>query len=83
MTSKLKYSGFKLGQKIRAFDFQPMEGREDRFVEGVIVDVQYSPYHSYQIEALEASSDHYSEGDRVSVPMEMSFMEYDGRVVAV
>ncbi len=30
----LKYSHIQPGQRIRAYDFQPMEGRTDRYVEG-------------------------------------------------
>ena len=81
--SNLKFSGFKVGQTIKAFDFMPMEGRPDRFVQGEIISIpQDRGYHCYEVKA-DVSSTFYDQGVSVFVPMEMDFMEYDERITLV
>lgn len=77
-----------IGDRIRAYDFKPMRGRDDRFVEGVVVDKGYhnDGYKCYTIHCDNDSSakDDYSRVDElVFVPMECSFMEYDARVTRI
>jgi len=84
--TNLKYSGFKVGQEIRAYDFKPMEGRPDSFAQGEIISIpQDRGYACYEIKIKPGtgSSKCYYHGQSVFVPMELSFMEYDGRVTLV
>ena len=82
----LKYAKIaKVGQTIRAYDFKPMVGREDCFVEGVVKRVDNKGYDCF---VIEVTKDSWSEGDdkgrvgqEVMVPFQVSFMEYDGRIM--
>lgn len=78
-----------LGDRIRAYDFEPMPGRDDRFVEGVVIDKGYHPegYKCYTILCDFDSSTDDATYSRVShnvyVPMGCSFFEYDTRIQKV
>lgn len=80
-----------IGDCIRAYDFEPMPGREDRFVEGTVVDKGYHPTEGYKCFTItcefdstvwtrECPSSNSRVGHMVYVPMGCSFMEYDTRV---
>ena len=82
--STLKHSGYKIGQTIKSFDFEPMESRPDRFVQGEIIDIpQNRGYDCYEVKADKISSKHYTVGESVFVPMEVMFLEYDNRIQEV
>jgi len=78
------------GDVIRGYDFKPMVGREDCFVEGIVERVtNETGYNAYKITV---TKDFFGEdvpkgakGSRVGkivyVPVEVSFMEYAGRVI--
>ena len=80
---------------IRAYDFKPMLGRTDCFVEGVVLDRQDTSrgYQAYKIrvtrdvfDGKEFTDAGYKSlghrvGDIVFVPWKVSFMEYQGRVI--
>jgi hypothetical protein len=78
------------GDRLKAFDFQPMEGREDRFVVGTVVEKvefgtsykeeSFFPYSCYVVKCEDSSHDQYELGQEVFVPYEVGFMEYDERV---
>ena len=79
-----------VGNIIRAYDFKPMYGRSDCFVEGKVVSItEETGYKAYKIEVINDFFDgKYRKGVRSSrvaktvfVPMEVSFMEYDGRIL--
>jgi hypothetical protein len=79
-----------VGDIIRAYDFKPMYGRPDCFVEGKVVSVtEETGYKAYKIECINDFFDgKFRKGVRSSrvgknvfVPMEVSFMEYDGRIL--
>ena len=82
----LKYANIaKVGDYIRAYDFKPLKGREDCFVEGRVVRVDNKGFDCY---IIEVTKDSWAEGDEtgrvgqeVLVPFQVSFMEYDGRVM--
>ena len=82
----LKYANAaKVGDTIRAYDFKPMVGRDDCFVEGLVKRVDNKGFDCY---IIEVTKDSWAEGDdrgrvgqEVLVPFEVSFMEYDGRVM--
>ena len=82
----LKYANIaKVGQTIRAYDFKPMIGREDCFVEGVVTKIDNKGFDCFVITVTKDSwsdaEDKGRVGQEVLVPFQVSFMEYDGRVI--
>jgi hypothetical protein len=82
----LKFANIaKLGDTIRAYDFKPMLGREDCFVEGRVVKIDNKGYDCFVIEVTKDSwsdaEDKGRVGKQVFVPFEVSFMEFDARVM--
>jgi len=81
----------KVGQTIRAYDFKPMVGRSDCFVEGKVLAIDDSQgYKAFRIRVTKDVFDNkeFTEsgyGSRVTkevfVPMQVSFMEYDARII--
>jgi len=75
----------KIGDTIRAYDFKPMLGREDCFVEGRVVKIDNKGYDCFVIEVTKDSwsdaEDKGRVGKQVFVPFEVSFMEFDARVM--
>jgi hypothetical protein len=84
------------GDVIRAYDFKPMAGREDCFIEGLVLDTNNTEqgYQAYKIrvtrdvfDGKEFTELAYKEvekhrvGEIVFVPWKVSFMEYQGRVI--
>lgn len=76
------------GDFIRAYDFKPMNGREDCFVEGQVVE-RLNTEHGYAAFKIFVSKEVFG-GEKISdnlvgkfvyVPHEVSFMEYPGRVI--
>lgn len=76
----LKYENFAVGDYIRAYDFEPVENRPARYIEGFIVGRQ--TVHGARCYTVEVERDTLSnrEAAYVNVPMETTF-DYDGRVV--
>ena len=80
-----------IGDFIRSYDFKPMKGRNDCFVEGTVLDITNEPgFKAFKIEVEVDGHD----GKRITtkkktnrigmviyVPFEVSFMEYPGRVI--
>jgi hypothetical protein len=77
---------------IRSYDFKPMVGREDCFVEGEVLErnaVTECGYNAYKIrvtkdvfDGVNLKGDHgVRVGQTVYVPWKVSFMEYQGRVI--
>jgi len=81
----------KVGQTIRAYDFKPMVGRSDCFVEGKVLAIDDSQgYKAFRIRVTKDVFDNkeFTEsgyGSRVTkevfVPFQVSFMEYDARII--
>ena len=82
-----------VGDLIKGFDFQPMPGRNDRFVVGVVrqigpvCDEGYDAYHIDCVyDSNDALPDAHAERSRVRmrvfVPIRTTF-DYDGRVTRV
>jgi len=80
------------GDIIRAYDFAPMAGRGDCYVEGKVIDANCNEagYKCYKIEITADKFDGDVEtemirGNRIAsqmyVPYEVSLMEYDFRVI--
>jgi hypothetical protein len=82
---------FLVNDIIRSYDFKPMFGRPDCFVEGRITEITDEPgYEAYKINVLvdEFDGKRHEErrkgsrvGTTVFVPVEVIFMEYPGRVI--
>lgn len=79
-----------IGQRVRAFDFQPMKGREDCYVEGRVTGISIE--HGFKAFVVRCDKDSWdSDGDNkgsrvgqaIIVPMEVDFMEYDERIVVI
>lgn len=81
----------KLGDVIRGYDFKPMAGRNDCYVEGKVVKItSEAGYKAFKIECIKEVFDGEIRttkgkgsrvGKRIYVPMEVSFMEYDARII--
>ena len=78
----------KPGDVIRAYDFKPMQGREDCFIEGLVLDTNNTEngYQAYKIRVVRDSwSDDLISSGRVGaevfVPWRVSFSEFQGRVI--
>ena len=79
------------GDVIRGYDFKPMVGREDSFVEGEVIDAHDNSqgYQAYKIRVTRdvfggevlPKGQHSRVGKTVYVPWRVSFMEYQGRVM--
>lgn len=85
-TKMLKFqNAASVGDIIRAYDFKPMVGREDCFVEGKVIRVDNKGYDCFVIEVTKDSwsdsEDKGRVGQEVFVPFEVSFMEYDARII--
>ena len=75
-----------VGDTIRSYDFKPMVGREDCFVEGVVE--RLTNEQGYDAYKITVTKDSWSDaeckgrvGKIVYVPVRVSFMEYAGRVI--
>ena len=82
----LKFSNSaQVGDTIRAYDFKPLMGREDCFVECVVKKVDNRGFDCYVIvvtrDSWSDAEDQGRVGKEVSVPFEVSFMEFDARVM--
>ena len=82
-------SAIAYGSTIRAYDFQPMPGRPDQFIEGVVVDAGmikhpeygHNMFSGYTIQITGAArADDPRIGDIGYVPFKMDFMDFDGRI---
>jgi len=82
----------KLGDIIRGYDFKPMVGRADSYVEGEVIAmnaIAETGYNAYKIRCTkdvfsgeEQPFGEYSRKDQVVfVPWKLSFMDFDGRVM--
>jgi hypothetical protein len=81
----------KIGDFIRSYDFKPMKGRNDCFVEGTVLDItNEAGFLAYKIEVevdgwdgkrIVTKKKTNRIGEVVFVPFQVSFMEYAGRVI--
>jgi hypothetical protein len=78
------------GDVIRGYDFKPMVGREDCFVEGEVLDSGDTTqgYQAYKIRVTKdvfggevLTDEHSRVGKTVFVPWRTSFMDFQGRVM--
>lgn len=89
---KLKFEGFAdCGDTIRGYDFKPMAGRNDCYIEGIVERVtDEMGYKAFKVTCTKDVFDgvENKKGDKgsrvgkiVFIPMEVSFMEYDARII--
>lgn len=88
----LKFAGAAtVGDLIRAYDFKPMAGRDDAFVEGVVIEAN-NQEHGFPAYKIKVTADKFlrhetvaNENNRIGlemfVPHETSFMEFDFRII--
>jgi hypothetical protein len=75
------------GDVIRAYDFKPMQGREDCFIEGEVLDSGdiSQGYQAYRIrvtrDSWSDSEDKGRVGIEMFVPWRVSFNDFQGRVM--
>lgn len=78
----LKYENVaNIGDTIKAFDFEPMPGREDAYLIGKVIakgTTEYG-YDAYTVEVVKSPGYEKRVGITMYVPFE-SFMDYEGRV---
>lgn len=75
-----------VGDLVKCYDFEPMEGRRERFVVGRVVEKGWIAdfcLQGYRIEVLEDTC--YPEGgrDEIVAPFEVMFLEHDTRITKV
>ena len=75
------------GDVIRAYDFKPMVGREDCFIEGTVVDRNNMDL-GFQAYKVVVTKDSWIEGDEkgrigieMFVPWNVAYNDYPGRVI--
>jgi len=75
------------GDVIRAFDFKPMLGRDDCFIEGMVIDADSNElgFDSYKIrvtkDSWSDSEDKGRFGIVMFVPKQVAYNDYPGRVI--
>ena len=74
-----------VGNKIKAYDFRPMEGRPDRFLIGIVTNKGKTPLGFAGYTVIVTESEGYAErvGLEMFVPFGMVFDDHDGRVSLV
>ena len=80
----LKFEGkFKVGQYVRAYDFKPICGREESYIEGTIVGEEHGQCSFYKVRVDKNVFDGKENNNRVDyhmyVAMEIS-NDYDHRI---
>ena len=83
----LKFEGkFKIGDKIKSYDFPPMPDRESSWLEGTIID-DFNTEHGFNSfkvvitkRIFSGTTDSEEIGDFAWVPHQVSFLEYDERI---
>ena len=77
---------------IRGYDFKPMIGREDCYIEGRVIDA-HNTEQGYQAYKVEVTADKFDTvidrepgpdcrvGHIMYIPWRVSFMEYEGRII--
>jgi hypothetical protein len=76
------------GDIIRAYDFKPMVGREDCYIEGQVIDA-HSTEQGYQAYKIRVTNDSWREGEddkgrigiEMFVPWRVDFSEFQGRIM--
>ena len=81
----------KVGDVIRAYDFKPCAGRDDAFIDGIVIDANNSE-QGFKAFKVKVTADKFlkfetkaSKNNRIGlemfVPFETSFSEFDFRII--
>ena len=83
----LKYENVaEVGDVVKAYDFEPMEGRPDRFLVGTVTAKGKTPlgFARYTVTVTESPSPLSNRvGEEMFVPFGIAFDDWDGRVSKV
>lgn len=86
----LKFEGkFKVGDIIKAYDFEPMSDRPDSFILGKVVEEKndehgFAAYKVIQIKHVVFGNELTEDANTEAwIPHQVSFMEYDNRIEKV
>jgi hypothetical protein len=80
---------FTVGQVIRAYEFQPMAGRNDCYHEGKVIEVDNREhgYAAYLIEVtrhvFDGQPESFRPGLQVVVPHQIAWRDYNHRILAL
>jgi len=79
-------SEIKVGDFIRSYDFKPMKGRPDSYVEGEVLELSNEVgYAAYKIRVDVDFFDGKKEQDRIGeivfAPVKVAIFEYEGRIM--
>lgn len=77
------FNDFPVGSKVRSYDFEPIPGRADSYVEGTITAHITDGTHSLVVTVETDSVFEKGVRDTVFAPLNVAFMEYAGRIVSV
>jgi hypothetical protein len=70
-----------IGDTIRSYDFKPMVGRDDCFVEGKVTAIDSRYYDAFVITVTKDSWDDARVGKEILVPIHVAYNDYPGRVM--
>ena len=76
-----------VGNVIRAYDFKPMVGRDDCFIEGEVLETNSTEmgFQAYKIrvtrDSWEPEGEQGRKGIEMFVPWRVSFNEFPGRII--
>ena len=92
-SKKLKFANVaEINDVIRGYDFKPMVGRGDSFIEGKVITKGRHSSVAFEAYAVKVTRDVFGGEDQpegkysrvgqiVFVPFEVDFMEYDARII--
>ena len=89
-----KFLRFKVGQKIRAYDFEPQDGRPDCYIEGIIKSSSFKTYtvhvthdtmrdHAMTRPNLKNQLEKFPFRFEVEVPKALAWCEWSGRIKGI
>ena len=71
-----------VGDVVRSYDFKPMEGRGDCYIEGIVVEKGAGHYKiAVQNRVFDGMSEAPAVGEYVITHFEQLFMEYESRIM--
>lgn len=75
-----------VGDLIKCYDFEPMDGRPERYVVGLVVEkgwISDFGLQGYRVEILKDTCYPEGERDEIVAPFEVMFLEHDMRITKV
>lgn len=75
---------YKIGDRIRAYDFNPKLTECEVYCEGIILGITKSPY-GYECYEIISEVDYHDwrVGENVYVPLRLEFLDYEDRITRV